>query len=99
MKHQEDSNLIAFVEQKFISLQLSAIPQDLKPIIASYLISVVSKRVIPYESMRDYCIVKLHEKYLIANKQSVKDTLIDLEIDFEVSSRQIRRILQKNKLF
>ena len=99
MKHQEDSNLIAFVEQKFISLQLSAIPQDLKPIIASYIISVVAKRVIPYESMRDYCIVKLHEKYLIANKQSVKDTLIDLEIDFEVSSRQIRRILQKNKLF
>ena len=99
MKHQEDSNLITFVEQKFISLQLSAIPQDLKPIIATYLISVVNKKIIPYESMRDYCIVKLHEKYLIANKQSVKDTLIDLEIDFEVSSRQIRRILQKNKLF
>ena len=99
MKRQEDSNLITFVEQKFISLQLSAIPQDLKPIIATYLISVVNKKIIPYESMRDYCIVKLHEKYLIANKQSVKDTLIDLEIDFEVSSRQIRRILQKNKLF
>ena len=99
MKHQEDSNLITFVEQKFISLQLSAIPQDLKPIIATYLISVVNKKIIPYESMRDYCIVKLHEKYLIANKQSVKDTLIDLEIDFEVSSRQIRRILQKNKMF
>ena len=99
MKHQEDSNLINFVEQKFISLQLLNMTSDVRLTIEPYLISVVNKKIIPYESMRDYCIVKLHEKYLIANKQSVKDTLIDLEIDFEVSSRQIRRILQKNRLF
>lgn len=99
MKHQEDSNLINFVKDKFISLQLLNMTSDVRLTIEPYLISVVNKKIIPYESMRDYCIVKLHEKYLIANKQSVKDTLIDLEIDFEVSSRQIRRILQKNRLF
>jgi hypothetical protein len=99
MKRQEDSNLINFVKDKFISLQLLNMTSDVRLTIEPYLISVVNKKIIPYESMRDYCIVKLHEKYLIANKQSVKDTLIDLEIDFEVSSRQIRRILQKNRLF
>ena len=99
MKHQEDSNLLNFVKDKFISLQLLNMTSDVRLTIEPYLISVVNKKIIPYESMRDYCIVKLHEKYLIANKQSVKDTLIDLEIDFEVSSRQIRRILQKNRLF
>lgn len=99
MKHQEDSNLLNFVKDKFISLQLLNMTSEVRLTIEPYLISVVNKKIIPYESMRDYCIVKLHEKYLIANKQSVKDTLIDLEIDFEVSSRQIRRILQKNRLF
>lgn len=99
MKRQEDSNLLNFVKDKFISLQLLNMTSDVRLTIEPYLISVVNKKIIPYESMRDYCIVKLHEKYLIANKQSVKDTLIDLEIDFEVSSRQIRRILQKNRLF
>ena len=49
--------------------------------------------------MRDYIIVQDYDLFLKANKGKIQDAMYDFEDDYNISSRQIRRILTKCRSF
>lgn len=82
------------IEEKFIELQLIKSPESEK-----FLRGLIEKKIITKETMRNYIIVHLFDEYMRCNKSNITEALIDLEIDFNISSRHIRRILSSNRPF
>lgn len=75
------------IVERFIRLQLEESPESEK-----FLRNLILRGVITKETMRNYCIVKQFDDYLKANKGFIADAMIDLEDDFGVCDRTIRRV-------
>ena len=94
MKVQVNSDLINKVTERFIELQLLKSPTS-----ELFLRDLITRKIILFETMKQYCIVHDFETYLKANKGKIQDALFDFEDDYNVSSRTIRRILTKCRPF
>ena len=94
MKVPANSELIEKVTERFIKLQLIESPTS-----ELFLRTLIGRKIISFDTMKQYCIVKDFELYLKANKGKIGDALFDFEDDYNISSRQIRRILTKCRPF
>lgn len=90
MKQTVDSNLIVKVTERFIKLQLIESPTS-----ELFLRDLITRKIIDFETMRNYLIVKDYDTYLRCNKNVIKDTLYDLSDDYNLFHGQIRKIHRK----
>jgi len=94
MKKTVSGNILEKVTERFIELQLLESPTS-----GVFLRSLIGRKIIPFDVMRQYCLVKDYELYLKINKGKIQDALYDFEDDYGLSSRQIRRILTEYRCY
>jgi hypothetical protein len=94
MKVVPSGNLIEKVTERFIKLQLIESPTS-----ELFLRTLIGRKIVSFDTMRQYGIIKDFELYLRINKGKIQDALYDLEDDYGLSSRQIRRILKEYRCY
>lgn len=94
MRVPQSSDLINRVTERFIELQLVKSPNS-----ELFLRDLITRKIIHFDTMRDYIIVQDYDLFLKANKGKIQDAMYDFEDDYNISSRQIRRILTKCRSF
>ena len=90
MKVQVNSDLLLKVKERFIQLQLAESPTS-----ELFLRTLIERRIISFDTMRNYIIVKDFDLFLKTNKGNILHSLEDFEEDYKVSTRWIRKIHKK----
>jgi len=83
------------VTEKFIELTLVEMPNCNE----AFLRDQIKRKIVTFVTMRQYCIVKLMPTYLKCNKGVIKHAIYDMEDDFGVSGRYIRKVQKEHRQF